>query len=74
VEALVGEVRSLREENAEYRRVIELQAAALGRVEDRLASLEDAMKALPPGREEEGGRGPGVWSRLWAKVTRRGDG
>jgi len=47
-EVLVDEVRSLREENAEYRRVLELQAQAFGRLTDRIAALEDALRLLPP--------------------------
>lgn len=62
--ALVAEVRSLREENAEYRRVIELQAQALARVQERLAALEEAVtRALPPAREEPEPKRP-WWRKL----------
>lgn len=65
VAALGEEVRSLREENAEYRRVIELLAG-------RIAALEASVqKALPAPREET----PRRWARFtrwfWGKPTRK---
>lgn len=52
-EAIVDEVRSLREENAQYRTVLELQAQALGRLTDRIAALEEALRLLPPAQEPQ---------------------
>lgn len=54
MDALVGEVRSLREENAEYRRVIEIQAGAVDRLRQEVTELRGLIeRALPPPREEE---------------------
>lgn len=56
MDALVGEVRSLREENAQYRLVIEMQAGAVDRLTQGMAELRELIeRALPPPREEEPG-------------------
>jgi excisionase family DNA binding protein len=53
MDALVSEVRSLREENAEYRRVIEIQAGAVDRLRQEVTELRGLIeRALPPPREE----------------------
>jgi len=68
--ALAGEVRSLREEGAEYRRVIELQAQAIGNLSGRVNELADQVaqlrRLLPPAPEEETSR-PSWWQRLWGR-------
>ncbi len=54
MDALVREVRSLREENGEYRRVIEIQAGAVDRLRQEVTELRGLIeRALPPPREEE---------------------
>jgi excisionase family DNA binding protein len=54
MDALVSEVRSLREENAEYRRVIEIQAGAVDRLRQEVTELRGLIeRALPPPREED---------------------
>jgi excisionase family DNA binding protein len=54
LDTLVSEVRSLREENAEYRRVIEIQAGAVERLRQEVTELRGLIeRALPPPREEE---------------------
>jgi len=69
-EALAGEVRSLREEGAEYRRVIELQAQAIGNLSGRVNELADQVaqlrRLLPPAPEEVTSR-PSWWRRLWGR-------
>lgn len=54
MDAVVREIRSLREENAEYRRVIEIQAGAVERLRQEVTELRGLIeRALPPPREEE---------------------
>lgn len=52
-ELIANEVRSLREENAQYRTVLELQAQALGRLTERIATLEETLRLLPPAQEPQ---------------------
>ena len=71
--AVLGELRSLREENAEYRRVIELQTQAIHAFEERLTSVEAANqevvglvhRLLPPAIDEERKARP--WWRFWER-------
>lgn len=67
--ALLDEVRSLREEGTEYRRVIELQAHAIAALAARIADLEASVqKALPPAPDPEARAG--WWGRLFRRPPR----
>ena len=71
-QAVLEELRSLRQENAEYRQVIELQAQATERLAARIAALEDMIqKALPPAVEESD---PEVKLTWWRRLFKGKEG
>lgn len=71
VAALADEVRSLREEGAEYRQVIELQAKAISGLAWEVKGLTDEVsqmqRLLGPAPEEVRAR-----PRWWERLVRRG--
>jgi len=63
-EAFREELRRAHEREAELRRVLELQAQAIGGLAGRIADLEATIqKLLPPHEEQEPERKP--WWRWW---------
>jgi len=70
VAILADQVQSLREEGAEYRQVIELQAQAISGLAAQVRGLTEEVqqlqRLLPPAPEEVTAR-QGWWGRLWRR-------